>query len=182
MSSSLNWPMADGAGPCSRCRRSLLGAVLAAPLAARAGVLPSPGLRRWGTGQFRRFGLLIYEATLWAGDDPQQPPLALRLDYRRTLSGAAIADASIREMRRLGGDEAILSEWGERLTRLFPDVRPGDHITGIYQPERAVFLYNDQPIGEIDDAAFARRFFAIWLDPRTSAPGLRAELLRPAGG
>ncbi len=182
MSSSLNWPMADGAGPRSRCRRSLLGAFLAAPLAAWAGLPPSPGLRRWGTGQFRRFGLLIYEATLWAGDDPQRPPLALRLDYRRTLSGAAIADASIREMRRLGGDETALGEWGERLARLFPDVRPGDHITGIYQPDRAVFLYNGQPLGEIDDAAFARRFFAIWLDPRTSAPGLRAELLRPPGG
>ena len=37
---------------------------------------------------------LVYEATLWAGDDPQRPPLALRLDYKRNLSGVAIAEAS----------------------------------------------------------------------------------------
>ncbi len=29
----------------------------------------------------------------------------------------------------------------------------------------------------IDDAEFARRFFAIWLDPRTSAPAPRAALV-----
>ena len=38
---------------------------------------PLAGLRRWGGGEYRRFGRPIYRATLWAGDDPLRPPLAL---------------------------------------------------------------------------------------------------------
>jgi hypothetical protein len=36
--------------------------------------------------------------------------------------------------------------------------------------------------GEIAEPEFARLFFAIWLDPRTSAPDLRAALLRRPTG
>jgi hypothetical protein len=38
-------------------------------------------------------------------------------------------------------------------------------------------MLNDKPIGNIDDAEFARAFFAIWLDPKTSEPSLRKQLL-----
>jgi hypothetical protein len=65
---------------------------------------------------------------------------------------------------------------------LFPSVKPGDRIVGLQLSDRARFFYNDQSLGEINDAAFARAFFAIWLDPRTSEPSLRTALLtRPAG-
>ena len=67
------------------------------------------------------------------------------------------------------------------MARIFPDVRPGDHVLGLQLPEGAHFFLNDRPLGAIDDPAFARAFFAIWLDARTSAPELRAALLkRPA--
>ncbi len=173
-------------GPHGLRRRRLLWALAAlpcslVPLPAFAVSATTEGLRRWGSGEFRRYGFLIYEATLWAGDDPLQPPLALRLDYRRALSGRAIADASIAEMRRLGGDKARLENWGEALARLFPDVASGDHIIGIYGPEGAQFVHNGRPLGEMADAEFARLFFAIWLDPRTRAPQLRMALLRQPG-
>lgn len=162
-------------------RRRLLLALAGMPFAAFAGSDPTAGLQRWGSGEFRRFGFLVYAATLWAGDDPLRPPLALRLDYRRGLAGAAIAAASVKEMRQLGADEAALGRWGEQMARLFPDVGDGDYIVGLYHPERAVFHFNGRWLGEIADAGFARHFFAIWLDPRTSAPELRAALLRRAG-
>ena len=124
MSSSLNSRIADLVAPAARCgepgktpengiasagRRRLLlamsgGAAFGLPAFANAD--PTAGLKRWGNGEFRRFGFLVYEATLWAGDDPQRPPLALRLDYKRNLSGVAIAEASVKEMRPMGGDEA----------------------------------------------------------------------------
>ena len=63
------------------------------------------------------------------------------------------------------------------MSQIFPDVKPGDQITGVYKPGGAVFLYNNRQVGEIRDPEFARFFFAIWLDPRTSAPGLRQSLL-----
>ena len=138
-------------------------------------------LRRWGSGEFRRFGFLIYEATLWAGDDPQQPPLLLRLDYKRDISGTDLVAASVREMRRTVADEARLREWGERLARIFPDVKAGDHLIGDYRPEGALFVQDGRELGGIRDADFARAFFGIWLDPRTSAPGLRASLLQQTG-
>lgn len=143
---------------------------------------PTAGLKRWGNGEFRRFGFLVYEATLWAGDDPQRPPLALRLDYKRNLAGVAIAEASVKEMRPMGGDEASLRRWGEQMATIFPDVKAGDSIVGHHRPDGAAFIYNGRLAGEIMEPEFARRFFGIWLDPRTSAPELRALLLkRPAG-
>ena len=168
-------------------RRRLLAALAALPLVARpfaalASTDPTTGLARWGSGEFRRFGFLVYEATLWAGDDPQRPPLALKLTYRRNIAGQAIAEASVKEIRQLGlADEATLQRWGRQMTALFPDVKPGDQITGHYRTEGADFHFNDRQLGRLDDPAFARAFFAIWLDPKTSAPELRAALLkRPA--
>jgi hypothetical protein len=161
-------------------RRALLLALAAWPLAGLAMETPA-GLRRWGSGQFRRFGFLVYEATLWAGDDPQQAPLTLRLEYKRNIAGSAIATASVEEMRRTVADEARLRDWGSRMARIFPDVKPGDHIIGHYRPEGALFVQGDRELGRIDDPDFARAFFGIWLDPRTSSPELRAALLRPTG-
>jgi hypothetical protein len=168
----------------SPARRCLLLAFAGAPLAALpafASSDPTAGLQRWGSGEFRRFGFLVYQATLWAGDDPQRPPLALRLDYKRNISGSAIAEASVKEMRAFTSDEAALKRWGDEMARVFPDVKPGDHILGVYRPDGATFQHNGRVTGDIADPEFARRFFAIWLDPRTSAPELRAALLkRPA--
>ena len=165
----------------SGSRRRLLLALAAAPFAAFANTDPTAGLKRWGNGQFRRFGFLVYEATLWAGDDPQRPPLALRLDYKRTLAGAAIADASVKEMRALGADETALKRWGEQMTRIFPNVKEGDSIIGHYEPGVARFYFNGRLVGEVAEADFARWFFGIWLDAKTSAPELRAALLRRVG-
>lgn len=194
MSSSLNSLIVDLVAPRARHRlepdavatsagrRAFVLALAGLPFASLANTDPTAGLRRWGNGEFRRFGFLVYEATLWAGDDPQRPPLVLRLDYKRTIAGSAIAEASVKEMRKFGSDEATLQRWGERMSKLFPNVREGDHILGVYRPEGAVFLFNGRALGEIAEPAFASQFFAIWLDPRTSAPELRAALLRrPAG-
>jgi len=181
MSSSLNSCIAEG--PASGRRRVLMLALAALPallwpLPAAASTEVLVGMKRWGQGSFRRFGFLVYEATLWAGDDPLQPPLALRLDYKRTIRGRAIAEASVEEMRRFVGNESQLSAWGEQMQRIFPDVTPGDHLTGVYRDGVARFYQGDRLLGIIDSPGFAEAFFAIWLDPRTSAPGLRADLLK----
>lgn len=170
-------------------RRSLLLALLALPFAGLAGaataVAPYPGLRRWGSGAFRRFGFHVYDATLWAGDDPLRQPLALRLDYKRSIAGKAIAEASLREMREMRkrvADTPRLEAWGEQMARIFPDVRAGDHLIGLWQPAGARFLQGGRTLGDVDDPDFARAFFGIWLDERSSAPALRAALLMPPAG
>jgi hypothetical protein len=166
-------------------RRQLLLALAGAPLLGPAlalGLMDASGVARWGRGEFRFLGFTIYEAELWAaGEREPGPPLALRLTYRRSLAGAEIARASVREMRRLGAAEANLERWGEWMTRIFPDVKPGDHLVGIHEGAVARFQQAGRDLGSLADAEFADRFFGIWLDPRTRAPELRADLLRRPG-
>ena len=162
--------------------------------AAPGGMVPAaiasavPDARLAGQGSYRWFGMLIYDAELWVGHDgfraeaPAQAPLALSLRYGRALEGRRIADASIDEIARQAGttpDQRTL--WRDKMRALFPDVQEGTRLTGIYQPGRGVqFFKDDQPLGSIDDAAFGRAFFAIWLGPATSAPALRSALLKGA--
>ncbi len=138
-----------------------------------------------GEGILRWFGLKIYEARLWIGAEGLEParfaskPFALDLRYSRSLKGDSIARTSHEEIERLGfGDPGRRDAWLEAMRGIFPDVREGDRITGVNRPGRGVSFYrNDRSIGSIDDPEFAPAFFAIWLDPRTIAPGLREQLL-----
>ena len=139
--------------------------------------------RRQGQGRFRWFGLTIYDAELLTAqplrDDqwPQQT-FGLRLTYARALRGAEIAKSSLQEMEKLGIVPAAQRDaWLQRMTALFPDVNPGDAITGVNLPNRGIrFWRTDRPLGTVDDPAFARAFFSIWLDPKTTAPELRKSL------
>ena len=57
-------------------------------------------------------------------------------------------------------------------------VQPGDRITGVHRPGAgARFYFNGRLRASVDDAAFARAFFGIWLSPSTSEPRLRSALL-----
>ena len=159
--------------------------VLAFPISVNAETRVFNGgikLQKCGTGELRRFGFLVYEAQLWAGTNPGDPPLALQLTYKRDIAGSKIVAASVDQMRALGADEQRLGIWAAAMGRIFPDVKPGDQIVGIYRLGAAVFLYNNREIGQVNDPEFARLFFGIWLDPRTSEPGLRERLLQPGAG
>jgi hypothetical protein len=146
-----------------------------------------PGARLHGQGQLRFFGLLVYDARLWSAArlDPARAldsAIALDLRYARRFSSTQIADRSLAEMRRSGpiapADE---TRWLDTMRRLFPEVQAGDRVTALLRPgEGAGFFHNGRPLGEVPDAPFAARFFAIWLGPQTSQPALRDALL--AGG
>lgn len=150
------------------------------PLPANAAVW-----QQWGSGEMRFFGLRLYRATLWvAGAGIEDAPHALSLQYRRNFSRQQLVDASLDEMSRLGADgiTSQAARWRAELERVFPDVKAGDRIIGLHLPgQGARFYHQGRPTGEISDPELARRFFAIWLDPRTRAPEVRALLLqRPA--
>lgn len=165
------------------------------PQHARAGGLPPAvaehlvDARLAGEGLLRWFGLRIYDARLWTGTralDPEKlsaARFALELRYARTLEGRAIAAASRDEIARLGlGSPVQRAAWFEAMANLFPDVSPGDRLTGVNLPGRGVAFYrNDRPLGSIDDPGFGPAFFAIWLHPDTAAPALRQSLLGQAG-
>jgi hypothetical protein len=179
-----------------RGRRALLVAAAAATLAPlaraqQAAGTPPPEVsaelreaRLQGNGRLRFLGLHIYDARLWSPlpvADYAAMPLALELEYGRALDGPKIAERSLDEMRRVGSfDEATGRRWLEAMTRLFPDVKAGDRLTGVHRPgEAARFFLNGALRGEVREPEFARLFFGIWLSPRTSEPGLRKQLLGP---
>ncbi|MGA0584683.1 MAG: chalcone isomerase family protein [Castellaniella sp.] len=184
----------------STLRRRLLigGLVLAAPVVAAepdrtqaaAGDPPAfvrrmlPDAALAGEGRLRFFGLRIYDARLWVGrrfdaDDFGAYPLALELTYHRSFAGVDIAKRSIEEIEQQGGlmpGQAL--RWRKELAGVLPDVQPGDRLTGLYLPGRGMSVWRGpQLLGSIDDAELARRFFGIWLSPRTSEPDLRGALL-----
>ena len=136
--------------------------------------------RLLGSGRMTWFGLHLYDAALWspAATFDLEQPFALALRYVRSFKGERIAERSVVEIERLGfGDASKRSRWGEAMKRIFPDVKAGDTLTGVYHPgQGAEFFHLDAPIGVISDPEFARAFFSIWLDPRTREPKLRARL------
>ena len=140
-----------------------------------------PGLRAQGGGEMRVFGLAVYDGWYWAGstDYSIARPFALDLRYARALDGARIAERSVDEIEKLGfGTPEQRSRWGEAMRSIFPSVVKGDRLTGVNLPERGVaFFHNGRAIGDVPDPAFARAFFGIWLDPRTSRPDFRRRLL-----
>jgi hypothetical protein len=146
-----------------------------------------PAARLLGSGRLRRFLFHVYDARLWTGPGFDvarfsMVPLALELEYGRTLLGPLIAERSIEEMRRGAYiSPAQQGVWLAAMQRAFPDVHEGDRMTGVQLPGLATrFFVNGRFTGEIRDAEFTRLFFGIWLAPHTSEPQLRAALLAGA--
>ena len=180
----------------SRARATTLlvaATLVAAPVTALARDVPLPvravlpDAQFAGRGRLTYFGLHVYDAQLFAppGFEARRfadQPFGLELTYARRLYGKLIAERSRDEMARLGvGSETQRERWLATMARLFPDVDKGRRLLGINVPGIGTrFFADDQPLGDVDDPAFARAFFAIWLDERTSEPALREQLLRYA--
>ncbi len=163
---------------------ALAGGLHAQPAAPQELAADLPGARLLGSGTLRFLGLHIYDARLWVGaaapgDDWAAAPLALELQYARSLSGARIAERSLKEMQRQGDFSAADGDrWLGAMKQLFPDVKEGDRITGLNLPGfGARFYVNGALKGDLRDPRFAKLFFGIWLAPQTSEPALRKRLL-----
>jgi hypothetical protein len=148
-------------------------------VAALSGVVPTAPVR------LRVWGFEVYDARLWTPlgfrhSQHVQHPFALELQYLRRLEGASIANRSIDEMRRVGSfSDAQAQSWLSSMSALFPNVSQGDRITGVNLPGLgAEFWVNGQRVGLVKDTTFARLFFGVWLDERTSEPKMRAQLLQ----
>lgn len=178
--------MSSSEAHCRRSRGAALAlclALLGAPVWAADWPASLPQARLVGTGDFHWYGIRVYSARLFS--PAQRPdlaqPFALELTYWRALDRDTLVEASLEEMRRLAPQPpsaAQLAAWSTSLRSAFVDVRSGQRISGLYLPGQGCRFYVDGRLQRvIDDPAFARAFFAIWLDPRTRKPALRRELL-----
>jgi Chalcone isomerase-like len=157
-----------------------------------------PNSRLLGSGILRWLAFKVYDARLYAPKELaneknwQLVPLALELTYARSIKGEQIAQTSADEIKRLGtNDSAKIALWSAAMKQLFPDVKEGDQLVGVYKPNQSVaFFHNGKPltipnqnaggpsnIGALSDPGFGKAFFAIWLDTKTRDQGLRKALL-----
>ena len=160
----------------------LLSVIFIAPFfGAQASILKHiPDAKLVGKGSTDFFFWTLYDAKLYApkGQWQENQPFALSLTYDIEASGEEIAATSIDEIKRMGfNNQAILETWYDEMVRVFPNVKPGDTITGINLKNNVVFTFNGKPIGTIHDQEFADNFFAIWLGEETRKPDLREKLL-----
>jgi hypothetical protein len=137
-----------------------------------------------GTGRMRYLLWDLFHATLWTlqgfhGEQYFDHAFALELRYLRKFSGSSLVESSVQEMQRVGSlNPNKQAAWTAAMQAALVDVQAGDRITGVHRPEMGTqFFFNGRLRGTVDDAAFARAFFGIWLASNTSEPRLRAALL-----
>ncbi|HEX4302071.1 MAG TPA: chalcone isomerase family protein [Rhizomicrobium sp.] len=136
----------------------------------------------YGKGAVSFLFMTAYDATLWT-DAPHwsmDSCFALTLHYGMGFSTDELVDRTMSEMTHVAPhlDVATQARYRAMLPKLFPGVKSGDTITALHTPGQPTkFYHNGTLVGQSDDAGFAAPFFAIWLSPATSDPGLRRKLL-----
>jgi len=155
-------------------------------LSAKAGIAREPlelpqhlsSAKLQGSGRLTWWGLHIYDAAFYRVGGLSSPEFALDLRYQRSFSGKSIANRSVEEMKRIGVSDDQAAHWGKELISFLPNVESGQTLTAIYTPKQGTaFYFEGKQIAQIPGAEFPKAFFGIWLDPKTSAPKLRTELL-----
>ena len=131
-----------------------------------------------GQGRLTFWGFDVYDARYYVADPKGQNGFALEIQYIRSFKGNDLAKRTIDEMSRQGVSEKQRALWLQSLEKIFPDIASGDTLIGLHLPDKGtMFLHNGKVIGDVPGDAFAKAFFGIWLDERTSAPKLRTALI-----
>lgn len=118
-------------------------------------------------------------------DGPQQDR-ALIITYQRDIDREALVDATRDQWQAQGilQQEPRSEAWLRMLQGIWPDVAPGSQLAFVVRGGEGQFWYRASaaqtaftPLGPRQSAAFSTRFLAIWLDPRTTYPELRQQLI-----
>jgi hypothetical protein len=136
----------------------------------------------YGTGSLKMLFISAYDASLWtdATQWSMRAPFAISMTYHFACDASDIVDRAVDEMSHANPNltSATLARYRTLIAGLFPGVKSGDNMTGLYTPDGTVkFFHDGQETGQVHDAAFAQAFFGIWFSPDTSEPRLRAKLL-----
>jgi len=132
-----------------------------------------------GSGRVSHLVWDLYDVELVApnGEYAPEQPFALRLHYLRNIAAERIVQASMDEMRRQRVSEVSLAKWHEQLKGIFPDIKKGDVITGVFRAGQATEFYDEQGlIGTVNDPAFGPHFSDIWLGRKARYPDVRDSL------
>jgi Chalcone isomerase-like len=136
----------------------------------------------YGTGSLKMLFISAYDAALWtdATQWSMRAPFAISMTYHFACDASDIVDRAVDEMTHANPNlsTATIARYRTLIAGLFPAVKSGDNMTGLYTPDGTVrFFHDGEQTGQVRDPAFAKAFFGIWFSPDTSEPGLRAKLL-----
>ncbi len=123
-----------------------------------------------------------YRVRLMSKNGAYQPssyPMALEINYLKSMSASALLESTDGELKRLGIDRASRTRWLASLERILPSVKSGDRLTVLaHGKNKGTFYFNDQAIGDINDRGLAGQFLSsIGLSEKTSQPRLRQQLI-----
>jgi len=140
------------------------------------------GLELIGSGEFRKFGFHLYDASYWSA--PQSDRRALRITYRKNIRSERLIDSTFKEWRRLDvATESRWEQWSRELAEIWPDVASGDTLIAIVDDAARQTEFFDgagRSLGCVYDPEFGPAFLDIWLSPKTSARSLRTALVGDA--
>ena len=111
---------------------------------------------------------------------------ALINTYARAIDGDDLVEATRDQWQAQGilQQEPRSEAWLRMLQGIWPDVAPGSQLAFVVSGGEGQFWYRASaaqtaftPLGPRQSAAFSTRFLAIWLDPRTTYPELRQQLI-----
>ncbi len=125
----------------------------------------------------------VYDITLLTSSGNYQDsdyPVALAIEYARNIESKMLVESTVKEWQRIDVDWK--PQWRDQLEDIWPSVTPGDELT-LHVNDQGIsqFFFNQNYIGEIQDAEFAPAFLAIWLSEKTRKPKLRQQLLGEYG-
>lgn len=149
--------------------------------------LEGKGVDLRGMALLRYWGFRVYSAALFlrTGDSPlDDVPKAFTLKYHRDFSAEDFITSG-REVAQKNRDVDFKTvEAGfKQMDKLYRAVKQGDAYTLTYFPGQGTSLYlNDEYLGTVPGADFAKSYFGIWLSEEYSLDsGFTSELLNVAG-
>lgn len=134
----------------------------------------------YGEGKLQRLLFVAYKASLWtdAKSWSYNAPFALSITYNMGFTKDDLVDRTISEMAGQSESPTPAENYRAVLNKAFTDVKDGERFTALFTAKKSVrFYHNGTFMSEIADPSFAKRFFDIWLSPKTSEPSLRRGLL-----
>lgn len=168
-------------GPIVSSAAEIEGVAFAEELDASGTPLPlhGVGLLRYRVLFKGYVGGLYIPAGVDAQDALSDVPKALELSYFWEIEGKLFGDAASSLLAETESPErlAALRPQLDDMHALYRDVQPGDRYRLTYVPGRGTTLhYNDEILGTVPGADFARAYFGIWLGKKPLSTSFRDQL------
>jgi len=139
-------------------------------------------IKHIGQTKFTRFGIHIYDASLWELSNDNITAQALCIRYARKISAEKLLSSTKKQWQRLRfADSHPLDAWLDSLAAIWPDVKKDDFLIFISSDDGSNHFYSkESKLGSIEDSKFGTVFLDIWLSDKTKYQKQRKELLGDA--